>query len=72
MVGTSNYNKMPKGFFKDSFIADIHPNIDHKQCCGRLKTSTKHMVVALMDPMFSLLDNNNTRSAVIGSLGHRV
>ena len=30
------------------------------------------MVVALMDPVFSLLDNNNTRSAVIGWLGHRV
>jgi hypothetical protein len=54
MAGTSNYNKMPKGFFKDSFIADIHPKIDHKQFCGRLKTSTKHMIVALMDPLFSL------------------
>ena len=41
------------------------PNIDQKQYGGKKKTGTEHMIVALMDRVLSLLDSNNTKSAVI-------
>ena len=65
IAGTSDYNKLLEGFLKDIFISDVLPNIDPKQFGGRKKTGTEHMVVALMDRVLGLLDNNNTKSAVI-------
>ena len=65
IAGTSDYNKLLEGFLKDIFSSDVLPNIDPKQFGGRKKTGTEHMVVALMDRVLSLLDNNNTKSAVI-------
>ena len=46
-------------------MTDVMLNIDPKQYMGKKMTGTEHMVVALMDIVLSLLDNNNTRSAVI-------
>ena len=62
---TSDYNKLFEGFLKDIMMEDVMPNIDPKQYGGKKKTGTEHMVVALMDRVLSLLDNNNTKSAVI-------
>ena len=39
--------------------------MDPKQYGGKKGMGTEHMVVALMDRVQSLLDNNNTRSAVL-------
>ena len=65
IAGTSDYNKLLESFLKDIFVEDVLPNIDPKQFGGRKKTGTEHMIVALMDRVLSLLDNNRTRSAVI-------
>ena len=62
---TSDYNKLFEGFLKDILIEDVMPNIDKKQYGGKKKTGTEHMIVALMDRVLSLLDSNNTKSAVI-------
>jgi hypothetical protein len=39
--------------------------LDPKQYGGKKKTGTEHMIVALMDRVLSLLDCNNTKSAVL-------
>ena len=65
IAGTSDYNKVLESFLKDIMMEDIHPNIDPKQYGGKKGMGTEHMVVALMDRIQSLLDNNNTRSAVL-------
>ena len=62
---TSDFNKLFEGFLKDIMIEDVLPNLDPKQYGGRKKIGTDHMVVALMDRVLSLLDNYNTKSAVI-------
>ena len=62
---TSDYNKLFEGFLKDILIEDVLPNLDPKQYGGRKKIGTEHMVVALMDRVLSLLDNHNTKSAVL-------
>ena len=40
-------------------------SIDVKQYGGKKKTGTEHMIVALMDRVLTLLDSNNTKSAVL-------
>ena len=65
IAGTSDYNKLLESILRDIFVEDVLPNIDPKQFGGRKKTGNKHMIVALMDRVLSLLDNNRTRSAVI-------
>ena len=62
---TSDYNKLFEGFLKDILIQDVMPNIDVKQYGGKKKTGTEHMIVALMDRVLTLLDSNNTKSAVL-------
>ena len=49
-------------------MEDIGPNIDPSQYGNQKGTSTEHMIVCFMDKVLQLLDNNNTRSAVIASL----
>ena len=65
IVCTSDYNELFEGFLKDIMIEDVLPNLDPKQYGGRKKIGTEHMVVALMDRVLSLLDNHNTKSAVL-------
>ena len=65
IAGTSDFNKVLESFLKDILIEDIYPNMDPKQYGGKKGMGTEHMVVALMDRVQSLLDNNNTRSAVL-------
>jgi hypothetical protein len=49
-------------------MEDIGPNIDKSQFGNQKGTITEHMIVCMMDKVLQLLDNNNTRSAVIASL----
>ena len=49
-------------------MEDIAPNIDTAQYGNQKGTGTEHLVVNMMDKILKLLDNNNTRSAVIASL----
>ena len=65
IAGTSDFNMVLESFLKDIMIEDVHPQIDPKQYGGKKGMGTEHMVVALMDRIQSLLDNNNTRSAVL-------
>ena len=62
---TSDYNKVLEGFLKDIMVEDVLVNIDPKQYGSRKGIGTEHMMVSLMDRVLSLLDNNNSRSAVI-------
>jgi hypothetical protein len=62
---TSDYNKVLEAFLKDIMVEDVLVNIDPKQYGGKKGIGTEHMVVALMDRVLSLLDDNNTKSAVI-------
>jgi hypothetical protein len=65
IAGTSDFNKVLESCLKDILMQDIYPNMDPKQYGGKKGMGTEHMVVALMDRVQSLLDNNNTRSAVL-------
>ena len=61
----SDFIKLFEGFLKDIMIEDIMPNIDPKQYGGHTNIGTEHMVVALLDRILGLLDNHNTKYAVI-------
>ena len=65
---TSEFSLIFEGIIKDWIMEDISPNIDKSQFGNQKGTSTEHMVVCMMDKVLQLLDNNNTRSAVIASL----
>jgi hypothetical protein len=58
--------KLNETYYKiDIMLEDVMPNIDPKQYGGKKMTGTEHMMVALMDRVLSLLDNNHTKTAVI-------
>ena len=65
---TSEFSLIFEGFIKDWILEDIAPNIDTAQYGNQKGTGTEHLVVNMMDKILKLLDNNNTRSAVIASL----
>ena len=65
---TSEFSLIFEGIIKDWIMEDISPNIDKSQFGNQKGTSTEHMIVCMMDKVLQLLDNNNTRSAVIASL----
>ena len=65
IAGTSDFNKVFESIIKDILIEDIYPNFDVKQYGGKKGMGTEHMVVALMDRVQKLLENNNMRSAVL-------
>ena len=58
--GTSDFNKVFESIIKDILIEDIYPNFDVKQYGGKKGMGTAYMLVALMDRVQKLLDNNNT------------
>ena len=65
---TSEFSLIFEGIIKDWIMEDISQNIDKSQFGNQKGTSTEHMIVCMMDKVLQLLDNNNTRSAVIASL----
>ena len=62
---TSDFNKILESFLKDWILEDISGKIDLSQYGGKKGVGPEHMVVALMDRILSLLDQNTTRSAVL-------
>ena len=62
---TSDYNKVLESFTKDWILQDIGGKLDISQYGGKKGSGPEHMVVALMDRILRLLDDNTTRSAVI-------
>ena len=62
---TSDYNKVLESFTKDWIIEDIGKKLDLSQFGGKKGIGPEHMVVAMVDRILRLLDNNSTRSAVI-------
>ena len=63
--GTSDYNKLLESFIKDYIMEDVGNKIDLSQYGGRKGVGTEHMVVALVDRVLALLDQNPAKSAVI-------
>ena len=49
-------------------MEDISPKLDKSQYGNQKGTGTEYMIVCLMDKVLQLLDNNNSRSAVIAAL----
>ena len=62
---TSDYNKVLESFTKDWILQDLRGKLDLSQYGGKKGVGPEHMVVALMDRILRLLDDNTTRSAVI-------
>ena len=62
---TSNFNKILESFTKDRILEDISGKIDLSQYGGKKGVGPEQMIVALMDRILSLLDQNTTRSAVM-------
>ena len=65
VASTSDFNKVLEAFTKTYITQGIGHKLDPKQFGGKKGLVTEHMVISLMDRVLSLLDNNNTRSAVI-------
>ena len=65
MASTSDSNKVLEAVIKDFITEDIGENLDPKQFGGKKCHGTEHMIVAHMDRVLVLLDNNNSKSAVI-------
>ena len=65
VASTSDYNKVLEAFTKEFITEDIGSKLDPKQFGGKKGHGTEHMVVSLMNRVLYLLDNNNTRAAVI-------
>jgi hypothetical protein len=65
VASTSDYNKVLESIIKDFITEDIGSKLDPKQFGGKKGHGTEHMIVSLMDRILKLLDNNNTRSAVL-------
>ena len=65
IAGTSDYNKLLESFIKDYIMEDIGSKIDLSQYGGKKGVGTEHMVVALVDRVLALLDQNPDKSAVI-------
>ena len=49
-------------------MEDISSKLDKSRYGNQKGTGTEHMIVCLMDKVLQLLDNNNSRSAVIAAL----
>ena len=62
---TSDYNKVLESFMKDWILQDIAGKLDVSQYGGKKGVGPEHMVVAMVDRVLRLLDQNTTRSAVI-------
>ena len=62
---TSDYNKVLESFTKDWILEDLGKKLDMSQFGGKKGLGPEHMVVAMVDRILKLLDNNTTRSAVI-------
>ena len=62
---TSDYNKILESFMKDWILEDISGKLDISQYGGKKGVGPEHMIVALMDRILSLLDQNTSRSAVL-------
>ena len=65
VASTSDYNKVLEAVIKDFITEDIAKNLDPKQFGGKKGHGTEHMIVALMDRVLMLLDNNYTKSVLI-------
>ena len=65
VASTSDYNKVLESVIKDFITEDISHKLDPQQFGGKKGHGTEHMIVSLMDRILKLLDNNNTRSAVL-------
>ena len=65
VASTSDYNKVLESVIKDYITEDIAHNLDPQQFGGKKGHGTEHMLVSLMDRVLKLLDNNNTKSAVL-------
>ena len=65
---TIEFSLIFEGIIKDWLMDDNGPHIDKSQYGNQKGTSTEHMIVCLMDRVRQLLDNKNTKSAVIASL----
>jgi hypothetical protein len=62
---TSDFNKVLKSFTNDWILEDIAGKLDISQYGGKKGVGPEHMVVALMDRILSLLDQNTAKSAVL-------
>ena len=62
---TSDYNKVLESFTKDWILEDVGRKLDLSQFGGKKGLGPEHMVVARVDRILKLLDNNTTRSAVL-------
>ena len=62
---TSDYNKVLESFTKDWILEDISKKLEISQFGGKKRIGPEHMVVAMVDRILKLLDNNSTRASVI-------
>ena len=62
---TSDYNKLFEGFMKGWILEDIGDKIDVSQYGGKKGVGCEHMIVAMVDRVLALLDQNPDKSAVI-------
>ena len=62
---TSDFNKVLESFTKDWILEDVGKKLDLSQFGGKKGLGSEHMVVAMVDRVLKLLDNNTTRSAVL-------
>ena len=65
---TSEFSLIFEGIIKDWMMIDIGPKIDPAQHENQKNTSTKHLLVKLMDKILKLIDQHPNRSAVIATM----